>query len=77
MLLINKNYYSRCQQRLRFVYEVKVKVATKRAENFGAGKDQKENLGKIQNILCLELTVYIKVQVKHPEQTRIVKTGHK
>ena len=57
--------------------QVKVKVATKRAEKFRAGKDQKENLGKLQNILCLELTAYSKVQVKHPEQTRIVETGHK
>ena len=68
---------SPCNFTVTRIYTFKVKVATKRAEKFRAGKDQKENLGKLQNILCLELTAYTKVQVKHPEQTRIVKTGHK
>ena len=57
--------------------QVKVKVATKRAEKFRAGKDQKENLDKPPNILSLELTAYTKVQEQPTGHTKLVKTGEK
>ena len=59
------------------LYRGEVKVATKRAEKFSAGKDQKENLGKPPNILSLELTAHTKVQEQPKGHTRLDKTGEK